>query len=848
MSTKEAKARLKINAMLEQSGWRLLDGPDGPATVDVETKVDLGDDFENTKNGFIDYLLLDLNQKPIAVLEAKREKIAPLTAKEQARNYANSLHVRYVILSNGNTHYLWDMQFGNPEQISSFPTLESLEQNKKWNPDMESLINEEVDETYIAKSQMPDLEAHPDYINEETRKSFVEKHKLKILRKYQVAAIKAVQKSARDGKKRFLLEMATGTGKTLTCAAIIKLFLRTGNARRVLFLVDRIELENQAKKSFIQPIGSDYIVKVYKEDKDNWKTAQIVISTVQSLQASGRYRDFSPSDFDLIISDEAHRSIGGNARAVFEYFNGYKIGLTATPKDFLKNVSKNENSEREFERRELLDTYATFGCESGQPTFRYDLKDGVNDPDGPFLVNPIIYDARTNITSQLLDDQGYAVHRASDSGDEAEERYGIRDFEKNFFNEETNWVLSETFLRYAAKDPISGEIGKTIIFTVSQKHAEKITQILNKLAMDQFPGKYNSDFAVQITSNVMHAQDYTIQFSENKLRGQTGWLSDYNSSKARVAVTVGMMTTGYDCSDLQNVVFMRPVFSPSDFIQMKGRGTRTHTFRWVDYSDDENLISVKKESFNIIDFFAVCEYFEEKYDYDAPLVVPKTKESTIGIIPEAIINYPLAEEVIVSEAYDAAQSDNLKDIDKTVVGKEGMRIDREMFRSFQDSVKSDDDFMKLYNSGNIEGSLNYLKNNILGEDKPKFFMTLEKIQKIFNLGRRPDLREVLDLIMFNKEPLTKAEYIKSKFDEFVSDKRLGEELVGEMYHDAFELFDAYITDSRVADAIDDKRYGELSGFGSISMKQLRHLGIDRVDQIVNYINDYINVNKLRVKG
>lgn len=244
MSTKEAKARLKINAMLEHSGWRLLDGPDGPATVDVETKVDLGDDFENTKNGFADYLLLDLNQRPIAVLEAKREKIAPLTAKEQARNYANSLHVRYVILSNGNTHYLWDMQFGNPEQISSFPTLESLEQNKKWNPDVESLINEEVDETYIAKSQMPDLETRPDYVNEKTRKSFTEKHKLKILRKYQVAAIKAVQKSACDGKKRFLLEMATGTGKTLTCAAIIKLFLKTGNARRVLFLVDRIELEN----------------------------------------------------------------------------------------------------------------------------------------------------------------------------------------------------------------------------------------------------------------------------------------------------------------------------------------------------------------------------------------------------------------------------------------------------------------------------------------------------------------------------------------------------------------------------------------------------------------------------
>ena len=846
MSQKEAKARLKINQLLEQAGWRLFDGPDGPATVDVENRVNLGDNFEHTKNGFVDYLLLNLHQRPVAVLEAKREDIAPLSAKEQAREYANSLHVRYVILSNGNTHYLWDMQFGNPEQISSFPTLESLEQQKKWHPDVDALVSEEVNNTYVAESQLPNLKSYPDYISGKTRKDFVAKHKLCILRKYQVAAIQAVQKAAANDKKRFLLEMATGTGKTMTCAAIIKLFLKTGNARRVLFLVDRIELENQAKKAFKQSIGSDYIVKVYKEDKDNWQTAHIVVSTVQSLQTGDKYKKFSPSDFDLIISDEAHRSIGGqNARAVFEYFNGYKIGLTATPKDFLKNTNRNANSEREFERRELLDTYVTFGCETGQPTFRYDLKDGVNDPDGPFLVNPIVYDARTNITAQLLDDQGYAVHHVSDDGFESEERYSIRDFEKSFFNEETNWVLCETFLRYAARDPISGEVGKTIIFTVSQHHAEKITQILNQLAMELFPGKYNSDFAVQITSNVRHAQEYTTQFSENKLRGQTGWLPDYNSSKARAAVTVGMMTTGYDCSDLQNVVFMRPVFSPSDFIQMKGRGTRTHVFKWIDYQNGEKLLSANKESFNIIDFFAVCEYFEEKYDYDAPLVVPKIKEKS-----SSAEGSETDSDVVMSKAsdlYDAARSDNLEHINETIIGKEGMRIDREMFRNFQEDVKANDEFMDMYRSGDIEASLDYLKNHILGEDKPKYYMTPEKIRKIFGLDRRLDLREILDLIINNIEPLTKAEYIKAKFDEFISDKRLGEELVGENYNDAFELFDAYITDPRVAEAIDEKRYGELSGFGSISMRQLRHLGIERVEQIVSYIKDYINVDKLRVK-
>lgn len=840
MAKKEAKARLKINKMLEDAGWRLFDSEDGLANVDVENKVDLGDDFENSKTGFVDYLLLDNNQKPIAVLEAKRESIPPLSAKEQAREYANSLHLRYVILSNGNTHYFWDMQFGNPEPISVFPSLESLENDKGWIPDVGALVNERVSDTYIAESQMPDLLQQPDFLNENTRSEFVEKYKLKILRKYQVRAIEAIQKSATNGNKRFLLEMATGTGKTLTCAAVIKLFLKTGNAKRVLFLVDRIELENQAKKAFNQVLGSDYVVKVYKEDRDNWKTADIVVSTVQSLLASDRYKDFSPNDFDLIISDEAHRSIGGNARAVFEYFTGYKIGLTATPRDFLKNVDQNRNSEREYERRELLDTYKTFGCESGQPTFRYDLKDGVNDPDGPYLVNPILYDARTEITTQLLDDKGYAVHRVVDDV-EVDENYRMRDFEKTFFNEQTNWVFCETFLRYAAKDPISGEIGKSIIFTVSQKHAEKIAQILNELAMKEYPGKYNSDFAVQITSNVMHAQDYTIQFSENKLRGQTQWLPDYDSSKARVAVTVGMMTTGYDCSDLLNVVFMRPVFSPSDFIQMKGRGTRTNTFKYVDYDDGERIREVKKRNFNIIDFFAVCEYFEEKYDYDAPLAVPKQKEKGITITPPTLIDPPVA----VVKTWDAATDDELKTTGETVVGKEGMRVDREMFRSFQEEVVSDGDLVKMYDEGNIDGIWNYLKDKVF--DKPKYYMSPEKIRKIFNFDRRLDVREIIDLIIKNKEPVSRDEYIKTRFDEFVNHNNLGEELVGDKYNNAFELFDAYITNPRVSDAIDNKNYSLLAGFGSVSLEQLKELGVDLMNQIVDYIRDYINIDKLRVK-
>jgi len=166
-----------------------------------------------------------------------------------------------------------------------------------------------------------------------------------------------------------------------------------------------------------------------------------VVTTIQSLMFNDKYRyDFSPSDFDLLISDESHRSISGNARAVFEYFNGYKLGLTATPRDYPKGVDQDmvrDNDPREIERRMPRDTYATFGCEGGDPTYRYSLLDGVKDG---FLINPRVLDARTEITTQLLSDVGYAVAIATEDGEETE-TFVSRDFEKKFFSEKTNSVF-----------------------------------------------------------------------------------------------------------------------------------------------------------------------------------------------------------------------------------------------------------------------------------------------------------------------------------------------------------------------------------------------------------------------
>ena len=340
MKAKEARARIKINKMLEAAGWRFFDNDKGPANIQLEANVKItkklideyGENFEKVKNGFVDFLLLDETGKPFIVLEAKSEDLDPLVGKEQARNYAKSQFVKYVILSNGNIHYFWNIYKGNPQIIVSFPSCESVKESKALNADPARLYTEEITPDYIAVVREPHYTEAPEYQNPDTRSQYLKDRGLRMLRRYQVNALKALQESVKAGNQRFLFEMATGTGKTLTSAAVIRMFLRSGNANRVLFLVDRIELENQAKKNFTNYLKPDYDTVIFKEHIDDWRKADIVVSTVQTLAYNNKYKTvFKPTDFSLIIADESHRSISGNSRAVFEYFIGYKLGLTATP-------------------------------------------------------------------------------------------------------------------------------------------------------------------------------------------------------------------------------------------------------------------------------------------------------------------------------------------------------------------------------------------------------------------------------------------------------------------------------------------------------------------------------------
>jgi len=557
----EVFSRIQIDKALGASGWDLLN----PQQVQLEL---------NTPTGRIDYLLKDTLGRVLCVLEAKRQDLDPYDAKEQARGYAENLGAPFVLLSNGQEHWFWNYERADQRdayRVERLPSREDLERLRLKNLQPPRPLQTELIRPDSLRALRPDL----------------------TLRGYQIRAMEEIAKEYDDaGRRKFLLEMATGTGKTLLCAVLIRRFLITRNAERVLFVVDRIELAKQTMEDFNVALG-EYKPVIYKTARRTGELlgSSVVVATIQSLMTDRRYREeFTPFYFDLVINDEAHRSIYGDAREVVQFFQATRIGLTATPKAYLKNVNLDElatEDPKALEARQLRDTYHYFGCEPGQPTFRYDIIDAVQDPEGPFLCLPKIVDCRSDITTQALQEAGWTVII-----NEQEESFKIQDLERKIFTPHRNRVMCEAFLREAQRDPTGG-IGKSIIFAVNQTHATELTKVLNEIK----PG-----IALTITSRIPDASSLAKEFRDGK-------------RSERIAVSVDMLSTGYNCRDLLNVVLMRPIFSPTEYIQIKGRGTRLFTFV-VGNTEYE------KRHFFLLDFCAVAEFFEDRYDYAAPLRLP----------------------------------------------------------------------------------------------------------------------------------------------------------------------------------------------------------------------------------
>ena len=576
--TPEQRAREIITQMLDTAGWiyreEALTGRQGGS-------------------GFADYLLYDAGGVAVALLEAKPAETPAPSGKEQAREYADSIGVQHVLLSNGVTHYHWVTDLGNPVPILELPMPGELDRiRERITIDRSPLWTIEVDEGFLRTRPM---------------------------RYYQVDAVRSVQESARAGRLGFLLEMATGTGKTTVAAAICRLYLQAEVAQRILFLVDRDELYTQAIADLNRALDGQYRVGGYRDRTRRW-SAPITVATVQALNAAAAHGEALPPEwFQLVISDEAHRSISGpRHRDVFDAFNCDKVGLTATPRQYLSIGDPDDTtSVAGREARALRDTYYAFGLTPGEPTFEYTIQQGVDDE---YLVMPRARDVRTDVTTQLMSDEGFQMTVEDyENDDDVVVEFHAKDYGRRFLSPDTNREFAEQYIEQALREPETDIIGKGIIYCVTRAQAALLTNQLNIVAEARWPGRYQSDFAVQITHDVDRATEMGRAFAnKDGLRGSDTTIPGYRTSKTRVCVTVAMMTTGYDCPDLLNLAFCRPVKSPTDYIQMKGRGTRRYEFRdnYTDQIIRDQLNPRPKEQFRIIDYFGVCEYFGEGHLYD----------------------------------------------------------------------------------------------------------------------------------------------------------------------------------------------------------------------------------------
>jgi type I restriction enzyme R subunit len=682
------------------------------------------------------------------VLEAKSEDKNPLIGKEQARKYAKSQNCRFVILSNGNLHYFWDLEQGNPHIITRFPSPDSIKGYHRFQPNPQKLITEQIGKDYIALTQMPGYAAEASWNNPAERDAFIQKNRLRFLRDYQKRAISAIQDAVAEGHSRFLFEMATGTGKTLTAAAVIKLFLRTGNAAACCSWWIGSNWKTRPTRHSLPSLKNDYTSVIYKERRDEWRKAEIVVTTVQSLLFNDKYRRlFSPTDFDLVISDEAHRSIGGNARAVFEYFVGYKLGLTATPRDYLKKFRRDRSwkkrqhprptrgrappAARHLPHLRLRDPASrrsaipcSMACAKATSSTRWWSMPA---PTSPHSCFPKTAMPSPSPTTPASDQQ------------ESLQETRLRE-EASFPRPPTALVQDLPGKRPARPGQRrDGQVHRLRRQPEPRRQADPDPQ--PDWPMRLYPGKYQSDFAVQVTSLIPtpSSTPSTSPTTTCSARPTSFDLQDQQGARLRHRRHDDHRLR---LPDILNLGLLRPIFSPTDFMQIKGRGTRKHDFREQLFDDALKAHNrPRKTAFKLFDFFANCEYFEKEFNYDEVLKLPRPGAgegsgenagdgggTTVG---------PNGE-------YIHGGSDAIAHMAEQPVGPQGMKIDRMFFEGFENTVKADPILQQQVDNEQWDQAIDYVTTRLL--DKPAEFYTLDKLRRAAGVDRRLTLREILEKI------------------------------------------------------------------------------------------------------
>ncbi len=567
-STVEAFSRVKVDALLKDVGWNLTDG----ASVLFEHTLPNGDRP--------DYVLCDRQGRPMAALEAKRASINPPEARVQCCDYAEQLEVPFVFLSNGEEVWFLDREMdAHPRKIAGFYSQDDLERRIAARKVRRHLSTVAIDQKIVDRD-------------------------------YQIACIEALCAEISLGRRKLLVEMATGTGKTRTAAALVKRLFQAGIVTRVLFLVDRIALAGQAEDAFTDHLP-DYPSHVLRPGRGFDRTKRITIATLQTMIAE--YRSLSPGYFDLVITDECHRSIYGKWSGILRHFDGIQLGLTATP--CTGGPARMADAEDD---RFVRDTLRFF--ELDKPTFRYVLREAI---DAGHLVPYRIYKAMTVKTASA---DGFLVKRdeldwtamSPHAREEFEELFAEstsvtvdpRALERKFTIPERNLAMVREFRDrleegFAGKDGVKRvpTWGKTLVFAVTRRHAETLARMLDNHFADlkPHPTTRYADFVVS-------------DLGGGPVKDSSAIIRRFKNEKyPQILVSVNMLDTGFDCPEVVNLVMARFTSSTILYRQMRGRGTRR-----ADH--------IGKTGFTIFDFVGVSDFHgDDEVEIDGGIVrsVPK---------------------------------------------------------------------------------------------------------------------------------------------------------------------------------------------------------------------------------